>query len=753
MAWRQKERSFTRIQLQQAVQQQVQALVAPHIQRGRDVVLLVGHTAVIQGLAALAVFTCGARVLCLQAPLSQGDMGILAARTDLAAVIAASANALVLPAPVAQVDICAIVNSLGLKNTSTGVNVSPTTRAQPTVALDLPTVTALLANARALSPLDAGDVVLAVEGEDVGRLLAWTLITWASGAMWKSVDAKDLTPSNQLSSFVKRVKPRQIHAPWKDLRDLVVLSSDSAPLLAWGDAAAMTIPLASDLRSRGIQVVVGLYLDGMSVPVAAHSVDDLVFNGVCGRSLLPGKLSVQDAQGQLVPVGVAGQLRWELGTTVTVGTDFSYRWRSDGVLQRMFNLTEDCKEDCDSVFAREPTVAPRSDAEAALCEIWSELLARTDIGVTDDFFRLGGHSMLVMRMMGLIHQRMGRQLPVSALLTAPTIRLLALRLISQTLSDSLVLIRPGDHNKPALFLVHDGDGEILLYRNLALRMAPGQAVYGLQPLSGDGLAMKHTRISDMAKHFVATIRRVQPHGPYMVGGLCAGGVIAFEVACQLEVLGEPVAMTAVLDIGDVHAPVRFALQARQRLMRLASVFRNADGAALGVHLKRIVSLVMDKAKNYLSYTQSTRALDAVDKSQAQRLQVHLDRHEKPPDELTKLTVRQLYYFARDSYTPERVLRGDLVLFRATQGDGSQADTPSIEMYADMQFGWPVRISGALRAFDVPGGHSTMLQEPHVDVLATLMQAEIDRVEATTISSQLRIQSKHSECEVAVEQIA
>lgn len=87
-------------------------------------------------------------------------------------------------------------------------------------------------------------MVLVVEGEDVGRLLAWTLITWVSGAMWKLVDAKDLTPSNQLSSFVKRVKPRQMHAPWKDLHDLVVVSSDSAPLVAWGDAATMTIPLA-----------------------------------------------------------------------------------------------------------------------------------------------------------------------------------------------------------------------------------------------------------------------------------------------------------------------------------------------------------------------------------------------------------------------------------------------------------------------------------------------------------------------------
>jgi hypothetical protein len=76
------------------------------------------------------------------------------------------------------------------------------------------------------------------------------------------------------------------------------------------------------------------------------------------------------------------------------------------------------------------------------------------------------------------------------------------------------------------------------------------------------------------------------------------------------------------------------------------------------------------------------------------------------------------------------------------------------MYADPQFGWPTRISGALRGFDVPGGHSTMLQEPHVAALATLMQAEIDRVETpTTLSAQLRLQAQAAEAQVAAAPVA
>src|SRR5690606_23372117 len=91
-----------------------------------------------------------------------------------------------------------------------------------------------------------------------------------------------------------------------------------------------------------------------------------------------------------------------------------------------------------------------------------------------------------------------------------------------------ILIRPGTNGTP-IFFVHDGLGEVLLYRSLALLLDPDHPVYGLEPEQAKGRFL-HTTIADMAKAKVARIRTVQATGPYLLAGLCAGGVIAFEVA-------------------------------------------------------------------------------------------------------------------------------------------------------------------------------------------------------------------------------
>ena len=108
-------------------------------------------------------------------------------------------------------------------------------------------------------------------------------------------------------------------------------------------------------------------------------------------------------------------------------------------------------------------------------------------------------------------------------------------------------------DQPPLFLVHDGDGETMLYRNLAFQIKRDHAVYGLRPYSRPDAPMAHTRIAEMAAHFIDRMRSVQPRGPYLVGGMCAGGVIAFEVALQLQAMGEEVGMVALIDAADVEA--------------------------------------------------------------------------------------------------------------------------------------------------------------------------------------------------------
>ena len=178
-----------------------------------------------------------------------------------------------------------------------------------------------------------------------------------------------------------------------------------------------------------------------------------------------------------------------------------------------------------------------------------------------------------------IDRQLRQRLPLTALIEAPTIEQLARFVAKGECQDSLVLIREGGE-KPPMFLVHDGDGETMLYRNLAILLKKEHPVYGLQPNSRRNIPLAQTRISEMAVHHIDKIRSVQSQGPYLLGGMWAGGVIAYEVARQLESQGEIVAMVALLDAADVDAPLKTWRFARQRMSasQRRSIGRNRSHA-------------------------------------------------------------------------------------------------------------------------------------------------------------------------------
>ncbi|MEG8031174.1 thioesterase domain-containing protein [Sphingomonas aurantiaca] len=148
-----------------------------------------------------------------------------------------------------------------------------------------------------------------------------------------------------------------------------------------------------------------------------------------------------------------------------------------------------------------------------------------------------------------------------------------------------------------LFLVHDGLGEILLYRTLATRIGDERPIYGLQPeVRADG-SFIHTAIATMAAAHIVKIRQVQPKGPYLLAGLCAGGVIAFEMARQLEDLGEAVWYVGIIDAADVEARERPFFVARLRLKRFAALLTVSRLSDLATVSREITA----KAWRFLRY--------------------------------------------------------------------------------------------------------------------------------------------------------
>jgi thioesterase domain-containing protein len=370
-----------------------------------------------------------------------------------------------------------------------------------------------------------------------------------------------------------------------------------------------------------------------------------------------------------------------------------------------------------------PFVAPRTEIEEVLTQLWASLLRFEPVGIQDDFFELGGTSLLAVDLFVQIDRQLGQRLPFTALIEAPTIELLARFVAGGKSRDSLVLIREGG-DKPPLFLVHDGDGETMLYRNLAILLKKEHAVYGLQPDSRQNIPLAQTRISEMAAHHIDKIHSIQPHGPYLLGGMCAGGVIAYEVARQLQSQGETVAMVALLDAADVAAPLKTLHFARQRIRSFSATFHREKSVQFYRSVLVVTTKALRKAKNLTTYLVGQRLKNLRDEIRMRLFRFYLDRGLQLPRALQQISVRTVYLFAEKNYQPESPFHGELVLFRATRGKGP--DEPYVERYADPLLGWGQRTSHGVRVCDTPGGHSSMLQEPNVRVLATRMQVYLDQ---------------------------
>ena len=197
--------------------------------------------------------------------------------------------------------------------------------------------------------------------------------------------------------------------------------------------------------------------------------------------------------------------------------------------------------------------AARNDTERRLLAIWCRHLDLADIGIDSDYFDLGGTSLGAVRMFGSIKEEFGIDLPLSTLLTHPTIEGLA-QVISgvewgaEVDSTCLVRIQPGG-TRPPIAAVHGGQGEVLFYRELAEQLGPDQPLYGLQPVGLDGVTPPLDTVPEMASRYIEELRLVQPEGPYRLIGFCFGGTVCLEMAAQLEDLGHAVDFVGIIDGG------------------------------------------------------------------------------------------------------------------------------------------------------------------------------------------------------------
>ena len=265
-----------------------------------------------------------------------------------------------------------------------------------------------------------------------------------------------------------------------------------------------------------------------------------------------------------------------------------------------------------AVPLREPATAPagaRNAVETGIAEIWKRALGSNGFSIHDDFFAIGGHSLLAIQVIVGLRQKFGVDVPVRRLFDTPTIKGIA-EFIAEHLPPppppkvlrSLIAIQRGDETKRPLFLIPGGWGaeiEFLVYAQLKLHLGADLPIYGLKARGSDGIEEPHRSVREMVVDYVDEIRTRQPRGPYVLAGECIGGVVAYEMARRLVELGEKVALLALL---DTERPSPAALRqfcAGERVDRWNGFWKVHVFRPFNEHMENLARLPLGKKLAYI----------------------------------------------------------------------------------------------------------------------------------------------------------
>jgi thioesterase domain-containing protein/acyl carrier protein len=359
--------------------------------------------------------------------------------------------------------------------------------------------------------------------------------------------------------------------------------------------------------------------------------------------------------------------------------------------------------------AEEDLVSCRDTLDLQLANLWKKLLRIKTIGIRDNFFDLGGNSLLVARLFAHIEKEFGMSIPLATLFQAPSIEQLAdimRRRDGKQNWSSLVEIHPGGSGSP-LFLVHGAEGNVLLYRELAKYLESKRPVYGLQSKGLDGQAGVFRNMEDMAASYIAEVESLQAAGPYYVGGYCLGGAIALEMARQWQAKGEQVGLVAMFETYNENSVQPLIRQ----LFWPVYFFQN-----IYFHWRNLLSLDAKAGRRFLRKKWQTSLsrffIGVSDIVQNLRFWRSLPETYKYPHIRIKRTNDE----AQRRYVP-KVYAGRVALFKPRKYFAGSTDP---------RFGWGDVIPDGLEVYAFPFFPKAMLVEPFVRTLAERLESCLDK---------------------------
>lgn len=321
-------------------------------------------------------------------------------------------------------------------------------------------------------------------------------------------------------------------------------------------------------------------------------------------------------------------------------------------------------------------IVPENPLEAQLVQIWQQVLGISSISTKDNFFELGGDSLKAAILLTEIEQSLGQDISLATLAKELTIEKMACLLAQSYRKEegrSLIPIKPDGHKRP-FFYVHGADG-YSIDALLAHYIDRDRPFYGLQAKGLYGEAI-HTSVEEMAAYYIQATQTVQPQGPYLLGGRCTGGTVAFEMAQKLRAQGQQV--LAVILVDSINP-----LLTDEEKFEL----RNS-----------IAQLIPNRREQLTSTGFSLNLIENV------------------------LRILESNTQAAANYIP-RIYPGRIVYFTCKEKDAGQLTVRLTQPTA-----WKHWIQDGIEIYEVPGGHITMTQEPHVRVLAEKLNACLEEVD-------------------------
>jgi thioesterase domain-containing protein/acyl carrier protein len=350
-----------------------------------------------------------------------------------------------------------------------------------------------------------------------------------------------------------------------------------------------------------------------------------------------------------------------------------------------------------------------------LTALWKEILELPSFSPDDDFFLCGGNSLFAIELLIRIQREYHISLPPDTIYRYPTITEQAALLQKKTVTAKgyhplIVPLREGG-DLPPLFCVHPLDGWIGHYLRILPAIDPARPVFGIR---GEGLEPKETlptTMEEAARQQVDAIRTVQLTGPYHLLGFSNGGIIAFEIACQLQERGENIAFLGVIDMSAPGTEDKYLKMMADQIIpggRLRKIVAGIDR-----HLKshpdrwlyRVLFRSLRNVVHLVIYRPGARTTspDMVETQfQTKMKGISLDQYPKEQHPAIIARLKASY-----DYLP-RTYHGRMILF---------STGPDHNLFpGDISRGWEAYVSGNCEVVEVPGDHSTLFNDANVRIL-------------------------------------